>query len=548
MLIVGFIRRAQTLDLALVLAMSALAGVANAVLLVVINQVATMVALGRQPSVTSGLIFVSCFLAYYILHSIALRRAIGIIEAQLKLLRLQMVDRLRQSELSVIERLGRGNLFTLVAQETNRLSVAFPLLMDCFQQTILLAVALLYLLWLSPAAFAVFLAAMVFGAALYRRIQTEYREPTSQVIRDQARLLDAVGDVVDGFKEVRLNSRRSTALHDAFIAVANQAKQSRLAAGDYWAALILLSSAVTYFMLGVVAFVLPAYISAHGAAVFQVVPTLLFCIGPVGRIASQAPMFMQAESGLRAIRELELALAAAGNRSPDEARRSATDFTGFGRIELQGVTLHRWEADGTLGFTSGPLDLDVNRGEVLFLIGGNGSGKSTALRLCTGLLHPDSGRILVDGVPVTDRTLAGYRELFAAVFADFHLFARPQGLDGVDPARVTALLSDMDLAHKVRFEGGRFSNVKLSTGQRKRLALIVAILEDRPVIVFDEWAAEQDAQFRDAFYRRILPSLKEQGKTILAVTHDDLYFDFADRVVTLDLGRVVSVRRPRSGD
>jgi putative ATP-binding cassette transporter len=156
----------------------------------------------------------------------------------------------------------------------------------------------------------------------------------------------------------------------------------------------------------------------------------------------------------------------------------------------------------------------------------------------TGLYPADGGEIVVDGTVVPSDRIGGFRELFSAIFADFHLFDRLYGLEQVDPADVARLIEEMGLQDKVRFQDGRFSELNLSTGQRKRLALIVSLLEDRPVYVFDEWSAEQDVHFREQFYTRILPALKSKGKTVIAVTHDDRFWHLADRVIKLDLGVV----------
>jgi putative ATP-binding cassette transporter len=160
------------------------------------------------------------------------------------------------------------------------------------------------------------------------------------------------------------------------------------------------------------------------------------------------------------------------------------------------------------------------------------------LRLVVGLYRPDTGHVAVDGAVVEGRAIAGLREQFSAIFGDFHLFDRLYGLEHVDPREVTRLIDAMWLTGKVRFENGRFTDLNLSTGQRKRLALIVALLEDRPIYAFDEWSAEQDALFREEFYRRVLPSLKASGKTVVAVTHDERFWHLADRVIRFDLGKV----------
>lgn len=171
------------------------------------------------------------------------------------------------------------------------------------------------------------------------------------------------------------------------------------------------------------------------------------------------------------------------------------------------------------------------------IAGGNGAGKSTLLRVLTGLYPTETGDILLDGRrPTRDRL----RALFATVFTDFHLFDRLYGVGQVDPERVGRLLERLLLSGKVTLREGAFSTTTaLSTGQRKRLALIAAVLEDRPVLIFDEWTADQDPEFREIFYSELLPELKEAGRTVIAVTHDDRYFDRADRLIRMRRGQIV---------
>lgn len=538
MIILDFFRRASPRDQRLMVALTVVAGAANAGLVVMVNQVAAAVASGRRPSLAAAGLFLAAFALYYLCNRAALLRANVVIERLLRDLRLETIDKLRSAELDTVDRLGRGHLYHLVSNETNHLSVAFPLIIDSMQQATLLVVSLIYLAWLSQAAVIVFLLAVCVGVLGYRRINDDYRGPMALAQARQGTLLDRVSDVVDGFKELRLNTDRSAAARLAFQGASAAVEQSHDAVGLHWASLILLMSFVQYLMLGVIGLVLPGYFSAHGQFVFQLIPTLLFCNAPLVRIVAQSPMFLQAEQGLRGILDAQRQLDAAGAITPAEARAGAAQFRAFQRIEYRDLELTRRDEHGVVSFTLGPLDLTLNRGETVFLVGGNGSGKSTVLRLCTGLLRRDRGVILVDGQPVEGRAIAGLRELFAAVFTDFHLFDRLYGLEQADPAQVQALLAEMDLAHKVRFEDGRFSDTDLSTGQRKRLGLIIALLEDRPIMVFDEWSAEQDAQFRDHFYTKVLARLKAQGKTCLVVTHDERHLHHADRVIALDLGKV----------
>ncbi len=196
-------------------------------------------------------------------------------------------------------------------------------------------------------------------------------------------------------------------------------------------------------------------------------------------------------------------------------------------------------------FVLGPIDLSFQPGELVFLVGGNGSGKSTLAKILTGLYLPEAGEILLDGKPVDHKNRDQYRQLFSAVFADFYLFDSLIGLRGSDlDAKARQYLKLLHLNHKVSVQNGALSTTAVSQGQRKRLALLTAYLEDRPFYLFDEWASDQDPYFKKIFYTQLLPELKARGKTVLVITHDDRYFDLADRIIKLDYGKIVTDSDP----
>ncbi|MCW2306574.1 cyclic peptide export ABC transporter [Rhodobium gokarnense] len=541
MAIVDFIRGADARQLRIMFLLTLIAGLANATLIVVITKVAETVSNAGTPGIWAWLAFAGAFALYYGANQVALVRSMAIIEDLLNRKRLEIADRLRRSELLVADRLGRGRLYNLVAKETNHLSVTFPLIVDAVQQTVLLAVALVYLLYLSPPAFAVFLATVVAGILGYKAIDSRYREILRLVERMQAELLDAITDIIRGAKELRLNTTRSDAVAAAYRKRSNILERLMVRSVEHWVSLILLGGLTTFVMLGVVAFAFPGYVSGHNAIIFQLVPVLLFCMGTLTKTVAQSPMFMRAEVGLNAILAIDTELSEASSIGPDEARRQARAFLDFSTISFNGIRFS-YDRNDPEAYTVGPLDLSLTRGEIVFLVGGNGSGKSTALKMMTGLYPLDAGWIGVDAAAVAGVARAGYRELFASVFVDFHLFDRLYGMEDADPGRVNRLIAEWGLADKVTFEDGRFNQLHLSTGQRKRLALIAAVVEDRPIYVFDEWSAEQDVHYREHFYTTFLPALRDQGKLVIATSHDEKYWGVADRVVKLDLGRIEWIR------
>lgn len=538
MILLDFVRRASPKDLRQMLLLTSIAGAANAFLVVMVNLVAELVAEGERPGIWHWLAFVVAFSLYYLCDNRALLLSNRVIEGLLRDLRISVAAKLRRTELQTLDDLGRGKLYAMVSQETNHLSVAFPLLIDCFQQVVLIAVSLIYLGYLSVPALVFFIVVVVLGIFGYLHINESFRTTLAELGQCQARMLDAVADIIDGAKELILNSRRNDAVFADYQQQSQVAQRLMSSAGEYWVTLVLLSVFMLYCLLGVVGFVFPIYVPAHSTIVFQLVPTLLFCVIPLTLIVAHSPLFVRADVGLKSIIALERQLDAAPGVDPAVAREQGKYYQSFRHLSYQNLTFSYRAKSGGPGFSLAPLSLEVERGELIFLVGGNGSGKSTALRLLTALYPMDSGQIQVDGVVVSGEGLAGFRELFSAIFADFHLFDRLYGLEDKDPAEVNRLIQEMGLAGKLRYVDGRFSELHLSTGQRKRLALIAALLEDRPIYIFDEWSAEQDFHFRQYFYTRILPDLKAKGKTVIAVTHDDRFWHVADRVIKLDLGAV----------
>jgi putative ATP-binding cassette transporter len=297
-------------------------------------------------------------------------------------------------------------------------------------------------------------------------------------------------------------------------------------------------------LLGAVAFVLPVIATSFSGSATKIVAAILFFFGPLSNVVLMIPMLAQVNVTIDNLQRLEAKLDEALAKSAGNEAAPLVDLSSFRAIRFEGVCFTYRDQDGNATFEVGPVDGEVRRGEILFLVGGNGSGKTSFLKLFTALYSPAQGTIRVDDVGIGPANIQSYRNLFSAIFSDFYLFDKLHGLSAATPERVNALLEVMELSHKTAFSDGRFTNTHLSTGQRKRLALVVACLEGKPVYVFDEVAADQDAHFRSYFYETLLPELKNSGKTVVVVTHDDRYFHLADRVFGMDYGKLTEIERP----
>jgi putative ATP-binding cassette transporter len=290
--------------------------------------------------------------------------------------------------------------------------------------------------------------------------------------------------------------------------------------------------------MGTMVFALPQNLdSAQTAA--KVINVIIFVGASIEIVLKALPMLAKSNHALANLSQLEADLDDAA-RTADHPPSPQPKRT-MARIEGRALayTYTEESSGGGRTFSVGPCDITVEAGEILFIVGGNGSGKSTLVRLLTRLYEPQGGSLFWDGVVVDRRNAADFRNLFAVIFADFHLFDRLYGLDEPDAERVPALLAEMDLDRKTDYLDRHFTSLDLSTGQRKRLAMVAARLENKPICVFDEWAADQDPVFRRYFYEVLLPTLRAEGRTVIAVTHDDRYFSAADRVLVMEEGQII---------
>ena len=515
-----------------------LAGLANAVLIGLINLAAEAVASGERVEARLFVLYLIAFAIYALANQASLRRADGFLQERLGELRLRLADKIRRAELRTLEGLGRGRLYAVVAQEINHLSQTFPLLVAASQSLFLLVFCLLYIAYLSPISFLVIGIVTTLALLYYYHRRQVLNAAMISVHAQEGEMLDSLMHFTAGFQEIRLNADKNDALFTRYTRIVDDLRRLIVGIGDKWVSLLLFSNAFLYSLLGIVIFVLPGFFSGYTDIIYKIAAAAIFCVGPVTAVTSAAPLFTKASIGLGHVYRLEELLDQGGMAHP--ARPTPSRFAGFASIAFEGIGFTYRDPEGEGGFSTGPWSLELHRGEQLYLLGGNGSGKSTALKLMSGLYPADTGAIRVDGVAVTPETLQEYRELFSCIFPDFHLFDRLHGLEDVDPERVRELIARMELADKVSYAEGRFSTQDLSSGQRKRLAMIVALLEDREIYFFDEWAADQDAHFRTAFYAEILPELKRCGKTVVVVTHDDRFWHLCDRTVTLDLGQMLA--------
>src|SRR2546430_2415477 len=453
-------------------------------------------------------------------------------------IRRELVRKILAVPLRQLEEIGGPRLMVALTDDITNITTALFAFPTLSVNIAILLGGSVYLAWLSWRVLLAMCLLIAFGACCYRLLITSGFCSLHLAREAEDRLFGHFRALTEGIKELKLHRERRGAFLNNGVQSAtadfqrhNIAAETRFILAHNWGRLLF------FLLMGLILFFLPTWERIGTRTMSGYVMTTLYLMGPLAGVMSSIALFGRANVALQKIEELGLSLA---NRSSEvctvEMQEKSPDWH---RLHLVGVThsYHR-EEEGS-NFILGPIDLTFHRGELIFLGGGNGSGKSTLAKIITGLYPPETGEIRLDGKPITDRNRDDYRQIFSAVFSDYFLFDSLIGLTNPQlDAQAHDYLQQLQLGHKVKIKNGVLSTTALSQGQRKRLALLTAYLEDRSFYLFEEWASDQDPLFKEIFYTQLLPELKARGKTVLVITHDDKYFHLADRFIKLDYGKI----------
>jgi putative ATP-binding cassette transporter len=520
----------------------ALSGITGAAMVGVINS-----ALAAQgDGVTAQMI--AAFVALFILSPVT-RYISEVLLLRLTLravydLRMRLSQRILQSPLRSLESLGAPKLLVALTDDISSISLALADLPVILINGTIVAGCFIYMGWLSPRLLLLSLVFLAVGTTSYRLIMAGGVRRFAAAREVQDDLFAHFRGMTEGAKELKLHAARRRAFLGLLDGTADEVREILVGARTYFSIAANWGATLFFLVIGLLLF-LPQMSGETAEAKTGFTLILLFLRAPLQIILNMMTQLGQGSVALAKIERLGLTLpietTAAGDPKPVRP--------GWKRLDLVGVR-HAYEREGEeRSFTLGPLDLALRPGELVFLVGGNGSGKTTFAKLLTGLYVPEEGEIRLNGLAIEDEEREHYRQHFAAVFSEFYLFDRLLGMEAADlDARARAYLAALHLTHKVKVTDGALSTTDLSRGQRKRLALLTAYLEDRPIYVFDEWAADQDPQFKEIFYRQLLPELKARGKTVLVISHDDRYFPVADRILRLEDGRLIADEAQRPYD
>ncbi len=517
---------------------SVLSGIVNGFAVSLAIQAAKSLEPGKL-QIREFLLFSICLIAFWVSKEYVLNRTTGIVEGIIRDIRMRIMRSIRTTNLMVFEKMNRGRIYSVLSTDTLTLSISSGAIINATSSACMLLFVVVNIGFLSVYALAITLVFITSAVLIYIGKSQTVNTELAAAGRLENDFFENLNGLLYGYKELKLSRPKSTDFFNADLwNVITSTATLRTKTGRTMNQSVLIGQSFLLFTVAGVLFLLPNINPADVSVVVPVVAIVLFAAGPIGDVVVAIPSLSRACSSIDNIYNLEKDLKQSQNDVEIFAEQQALHEEPFESLSCKGLSFSYPTApgNGADSFRLPPFDFTVKAGEIVFVVGGNGSGKSTFLKLLTALYQPVSGQIEWNGRVVTADRLASYRNLFTPIFTDFHIFKRILGVPNLDEVKVRELIARMELVGKTDVENKRLTHTDLSTGQKKRLALILAKLDDRPIYIFDEWAADQDPIFRRFFYTTLLPEIKADGHAVIAVTHDDSYFIYADRVLKMEYG------------
>jgi putative ATP-binding cassette transporter len=430
----------------------------------------------------------------------------------------------------------KNKIYAAIVNDVDVLTQTSMTIIDFFTSLILAVSCLIYMATISWLLLAITLGITALGIIVYQLGSKKNMEDFEKARSLEDKFLNDFNSILSGFKEIYMEPKKGKSLYDnKVMPVARQAYRNNTAAFTGFMNNQVVGRVLFYVLISAILLVFSIKLHIKASETVSFVFTLLYLLGAVEMIMALLPGLMRARVSTNRLMDLTAELEGANFNNPIPQKYISKNE--FARVEVKDLEFYYEENENSFGI--GPVNFSINKSEVAFIYGGNGSGKTTFVHAILGLLVPSAGEIRLNGVPVDHANYPDYRTAFSVVFSDFYLFNELLGTDHFNLEKWNYYLQLFELEGKVKLEGTSFSTTELSTGQRKRLALIAALLEEKPVLIIDEWAADQDPYFRRKFYTEIIPALKNEGITIIAITHDDKYYHCADKLYKMDSGKLI---------
>ncbi len=452
-------------------------------------------------------------------------------------LRINLCKKINRANVRDVETMGLSRLINILMDDINNISFAAVCMpMMCIEAVTILGL-MSYLAYMDVRVFLFILAAVVIGTSMFHfpmRLSSKYMDK-SRSVRDQVQ--GGIRGILFGLYELKLNREKAREYIESEIAE----PERRSVKLDKTADAIMHSAGnfgtlLSFLIIGLVAFVLPELITFSSAHTYGIVMVLLYLIGPISMLLNLLPNVQRGNVALSRVVEL--------TKLSEEPAGKNDGLAHWKEYSIRDVEYHyeNGASEHENGFSLKATTLKFKPGEVAFIVGGNGSGKSTLGKILSLHYKPANGVIEFDSTEITNENIENAREKIAVIYSNYFLFNKLyKNLSDEEIAKTESWLKLLKLDHKTQVIDGEFTTTDLSDGQKRRLALMVALLEDREIYIFDEWAADQDPEFKNAFYTEIVPEMRNQGKLVIVITHDDRYFNCADRVIQMEDGAVRQV-------
>jgi putative ATP-binding cassette transporter len=450
--------------------------------------------------------------------------------------RMEVVRSILKAPYKRFEEIEKGRIESTLNNDTETISRFANIIIGGITSAVTLICCFMYLGFINRYALLLSIVIILLIASIYYLVG-RYANRIGEESRDlQNIFFKFINDLIGGFKELSLSEKRRTEFEVDMEISCDKYRTKRGQSTLAFANMFVIGELLFTLAIGAIAIVFPLILkNLENVNVTSYVFILLYMTGPVHGVLDTIPNLIDVRISVKRINSLLQEITSLQDKNANEIELNDGRKINLKLNEIE----YAYDKNDERSFKVGPTSYEFNSKEIIFITGGNGSGKSTLAKLITGLYKPSKGEITLNNIKVSEKILS---ENFSTVFGDFYLFDKLYGIDYMDKEKeIKKYLEILQLNKKVEIKDGKFSTTKLSTGQKKRLALLVTYLEDRPIYLFDEWAADQDPEFRLFFYDTLLPELKERGKCVIAITHDDHYFNLADKIIKMEFGRIIDL-------
>tara|TARA_B110000503_G_C7167541_1_gene422633 strand:+ start:254 stop:1906 length:1653 start_codon:yes stop_codon:yes gene_type:complete len=523
---------------ATVLAAAVLAGLFQGLIVLLINQIAANLNTGGL-HIRYLLLVALALLAFALLSYYSTTKTVALAEQAMFNKYLSIADSIRRASTIGFEDIGKGHIYSTLQTNVHIIVETSKTLSSIGAAIVMIIFCGVYIAYISKAAIVIVLSFYLFGIFVYATNHKNIGEIMRKGAALETDFIRLFRHFIEGFKELKVDTAKGDDLYDNHMVVgAEAATTARVETENRLATNSVFVQSFYYAMIAATLVLLPQLGSIPTQDIIKIAAVVLFSYGSMTRIVMSIPLILKAETAINRLSDLEKRLLGIKERDTP-CKENTLVLDQEMSIELRNAHFSYPSDKANEHFVLGPVDLSFKAGEIVFLVGGNGSGKTTLLKTLCGLYRPHSGELLVNGMPLQDSCYQDYRNAFSVIFPDYCIFDKFYGQD-VDQELVSDLLEKMGLEKVTSLKDGGFTNLKLSAGQRKRLAILCAHVESGQWLVMDEVAADLDPEFKKFFYEAYLDELRKAGKTIIAVSHDEKYFHLADRVIKCEEGRIVA--------